>query len=324
MPPKRAKKAPAVSKDQGRLNFQRLQKPQTTVSPLVQILSQYQLMIMITDQLSSADIIHLIATCKEIKMYLTDDKNIYANIQENANCDGKGIEARAKCFGHWNGDVTKAMVECGGSNCLPCDDCEAMVCNECRYHVTYMDNLSCCRNDPFHWQGHEVEYAEDLEIVNDCHHDCDECPAFHSSNFPIEGIRATHLLGETRERHFCADCRPYFCNEKGPRMERLLRLIDERETRNTWCSCTLVDKFIKGSWLCIPCFIKQEAEAYSRPLKKNIFEWKKSEDGSRKLVKTQEYLCDCGRVANAKYLVECRWCEEYMYTPDISALFAAL
>jgi hypothetical protein len=129
MPPKRAKKAPTVSKDQGRLNFQRVQKPQTTVSPLVQILSQYQLMIMVTDQLSSADIIHLIATCKETKMYLTDDKTIYANIQENANCDGKGIEARAKCFGHWKGDVTKATVKCGGSKCLPCDDCEAMVCN---------------------------------------------------------------------------------------------------------------------------------------------------------------------------------------------------
>jgi hypothetical protein len=111
MPPKRANKAPTVSKDQGRLNFQRVQKPQTTVSPLVQILSQYQLMIMVTDQLSSADIIHLIATCKEIKMYLTDDKTIYANIQENANCDGKGIEARAKCFGHWKGDVTKATVK---------------------------------------------------------------------------------------------------------------------------------------------------------------------------------------------------------------------
>jgi hypothetical protein len=129
MPPKRAKKAPTVSKDQGRLNFQRLQKPQTTVSPLVQILSQYQLMIMVTDQLSSADIIHLITTRKEIKMYLTDDENIFASIQENANCDGKGIEARAKCFGHWKGDVTKATVKCGGAICEPCDDCEAMVCN---------------------------------------------------------------------------------------------------------------------------------------------------------------------------------------------------
>jgi hypothetical protein len=129
MPPKRTKKAPPVPKAQVRLNFQRLQKPQTSVSPLVQILSQYQLMIMVTDQLSSADIIHLITTCKEIKMYLTDDKTIYTSIKQNANCDGKGIEARAKCFGHWKGDLTKATAKCGGSDCQPCDDCSAMVCN---------------------------------------------------------------------------------------------------------------------------------------------------------------------------------------------------
>lgn len=129
MPPKRTKKAPTVPKTQGRLSFPRVQKPQTTVSPLIQVLSQYELMIMVTDQLSSADIIHLIASCKEIKMYLTDDKTIYNSIVENANCDGKGIEARAKCFGHWKGDATKATVQCGGSDCEPCDGCHAMVCN---------------------------------------------------------------------------------------------------------------------------------------------------------------------------------------------------
>lgn len=129
MPSKRTKKAPTVPKTQGKLSFPRLQKLQTTVSPLVQILSQYELMIMVTDQLSSADIIHLITTCKEIKMYLTDDRKIYNSIVENANCDGKGIEARAKCFGHWKGDVTKATAKCGGPDCKPYDGCTAMVCN---------------------------------------------------------------------------------------------------------------------------------------------------------------------------------------------------
>jgi hypothetical protein len=70
-------------------------------------------------------------------------------------------------------------------------------------------------------------------------------------------------------------------------MRRILELIDEREECDTWCTCTLADEFIKGSWLCIPCFIKQEAEAYSRRLKKDIFKWQTSEDGSRKLVRTQ-------------------------------------
>lgn len=192
MPPKRSKKNPAAPKIQGKLNFQRVQKPHTTVSPLVQILSQYELMIMVTDQLSSADIIHLTATCKEIKTYLTDDKTIYAGITERANCDGKGIEARAKCFGHWKGDVTQANVRCGGSDCKPCDDCKAMVCNvsafgflstrvstqtcqECRYHIAYMIKSPCCRDDPSHWESHEVDAAEDLDDINECHRDCGDC-----------------------------------------------------------------------------------------------------------------------------------------------------
>lgn len=126
MPPKRTKKAPKI---QTKLDFPRQLKPQTSSSPLVQVLSQYELMLMVTNHLSSADIIHLTATCHEIKTYLTDDKTIYSNIRSNALCDGKGIEARAKCFGHWKGDATKAQGRCRGKDCLPCDNCDAMVCN---------------------------------------------------------------------------------------------------------------------------------------------------------------------------------------------------
>ncbi|KAH0293224.1 hypothetical protein M436DRAFT_81192 [Aureobasidium namibiae CBS 147.97] len=305
MPPKRTKKAPAVPKTQGKLSFQRIQKPQTTVSPLVQILSQYELMLMVTDQLSSADIIHLTATCKEIKMYLTDDKTIYNSIVENANCDGKGIEARAKCFGHWKGDVTKATAQCGGSDCKPYDGCAAMVCNECRFHIAYMNNLACCRNDPAHWQSHEVDFAEDIDS-----------PEFHSGNFPLETIRAAHLAGETRERRFCSECKPHLCEEEGPVLEYIFDIIFDRDDED-WCSCTFGERFLDDSWLCIPCFIKEEAEAYRRPLKKKIFKWETNADGSRKFVGTEKHLCDCGRVADIEYLVECRWCDEYMLTPKV-------
>jgi hypothetical protein len=34
----------------------------------------------------------------------------------------------------------------------------------------------------------------------------------------------------------------------------------------------------------------------------------------------QKHLCDCGRVADIEYLVSCRWCEEYMLTPQVNML----
>ncbi|KAG9630960.1 hypothetical protein KCU95_g13851, partial [Aureobasidium melanogenum] len=321
MPPKRSKKNPAAPKVQGKLNFHRVQKPHTTVSPLVQILSQYELMIMVTDQLSSADIIHLTATCKEIKTYLTDDKVIYASIAERANCDGKGIEARAKCFGHWKGDVTDANVRCGGSDCQPCEDCHAMVCNECRYHVNYMSKSPCCRDDPSHWESHEADFAEALEDMSDCHGHCSNCPEFHSGNFPIESIRAALLAGKPRERRYCSDCKPHLCDEAGvPILDAIFDIISEHDDNSEWCFCSAADKFIGDHWLCIRCFIKQEAEAYSRRLKRVVYKWEKEDEGwTRKLVKT-DYFCDCGRVADIKYLVSCRWCEEYMLTPEVSDL----
>ncbi|KAK6006273.1 hypothetical protein QM012_006683 [Aureobasidium pullulans] len=319
MPPKRTKKTPAAANIQGKINFQRVQKPPNTVSPLVQILSQYELMIMVTDQLSSADIIHLTATCQEIKTYLTDDKTIYNNITEWAVCDGKGIEARAKCFGHWKGDVTKAKAQCGGSDCKPCDGCSAMVCNECRYHITYMNDSPCCKDDPLHWESHEADFAADLEDISACHGNCGHCPHFHSGNFPVESIRAAHLAGEPRERRYCSECKPHLCDEQGvPLPDSIFDIISGHDEDSEWCFCTLADKFIEDRWLCIPCFIKQEAEAYSRRVKREISKWEKEDDGStRKLVKT-EYFCDCGRVANIRFLVSCRWCEEYILTPELA------
>ena len=34
----------------------------------------------------------------------------------------------------------------------------------------------------------------------------------------------------------------------------------------------------------------------------------------------QKHLCDCGRVADVKYLVRCRWCADYVYTLEVSDL----
>ncbi|KAI5275733.1 hypothetical protein E4T47_01266 [Aureobasidium subglaciale] len=292
MPPKRTKKGLAVPKNQGRINFHRQQKSQTTISPLVQILSQYQLMIMVTDQLSSADIIHLTSTCKEINAYLTDDENIFARIKEGAHCDGKGIEARAKCFGHWQGDVTKAIVQCESTEPRPCDECKAIVCNSCRYHIAYLDDLPCCQDDPDHWESHEADLATTLEAMRHCHADhCDECPNFHSGNFPIEAIRAVLLAGASRERRYCSACMPYLRDVGKPDFDTILEEV-----------------------------IMHDEDDDCRRLKREVYKWiKRDDESTRSLVKT-EYLCDCGQVADIPFLVSCRWCEEHVKTSEVTNL----
>jgi hypothetical protein len=37
----------------------------------------------------------------------------------------------------------------------------------------------------------------------------------------------------------------------------------------------------------------------------------------------QKHLCDCGRVADIEYLVSCRWCDEYMLTPEVDELLSS-
>lgn len=111
-------------------------------------------------------------------------------------------------------------------------------------------------------------------------------PQFHSGNFPIESIRAAHLAGEPREQRFCSDCTPHLCDEEGPVTESILDIIYANSDYMSWCLCSLADKFIDDRWLCIPCFIKQEAKAYSRRFKTKVFTWETNEDGSRKLVGT--------------------------------------
>lgn len=73
-------------------------------------------------------------------------------------------------------------------------------------------------------------------------------------------------------------------------MEAILDIVNEHDALMDWCVCTLTEKFMEGKWLCIPCFIKQEAEAYGRRLQKKIFKWETCEDGSRKLVGTMVCL----------------------------------
>lgn len=115
-------------KGQKRISFTPKLEQHQDLPAITKILSQYEILEKIANNLSSADLVHLAATNKEHKKYITGSKPIHDRFKSSALCDGKGIKSRAHCFGHWNGDPSKATVKCKEGDCKPCCKCEAMVC----------------------------------------------------------------------------------------------------------------------------------------------------------------------------------------------------
>ena len=111
------------------------------VAPITKVLSQYELLKSVCEGLSSADIVHLAATCKEHRTYISSNKEILALLQSTAHCDGRGIVAQAHVFGYWSGDPSKAPADskCLGADAKPCTECGAHVCNVC-VPVSFGDN----------------------------------------------------------------------------------------------------------------------------------------------------------------------------------------
>ncbi|GAB7325327.1 hypothetical protein MBLNU13_g09374t1 [Cladosporium sp. NU13] len=108
-------------------------------SPLTTLLSQYELLTMLCENLSSADIVHLGATSKEHRQYV--GHNLKGLIADST-CDGKGIIAQARVFGHWQANPDNATRKCRGKDAKPCSGCGAMVCNLCRYHLIYPSRVT--------------------------------------------------------------------------------------------------------------------------------------------------------------------------------------
>ena len=98
-------------------------------SPLTSLLSQYELLTILCENLSSADIVHLGATSREHWQYIGHNPVIFKGLIAESTCDGKGIIARARVFGHWYTEPTKATKKCRGKDAKPCSDCGAMVCD---------------------------------------------------------------------------------------------------------------------------------------------------------------------------------------------------
>lgn len=101
-----------------------------TMPYLNDLLSQYECLLAICNHLSSAVIVHVATTCKENQASITASEKTHKRLKKNACCDGKGIVAQARIFGHHGGrHLTKPEWECLGAYVKPCSDCSAQVCN---------------------------------------------------------------------------------------------------------------------------------------------------------------------------------------------------
>jgi hypothetical protein len=102
-----------------------------TIMPyLNDLLSQYECLLTICSNLSSADIVHLSTTCKENQTYITASEPIKKRLNDVACCDGNGIVAQARLFGYHGGpSLSKPEWECLGGISAPCTECGVKVCD---------------------------------------------------------------------------------------------------------------------------------------------------------------------------------------------------
>jgi len=99
------------------------------MSPLTTLLSQHELMCLLCRYISSADIVHLSATSRIHRLYMTSSQPIYKQIMSEAICDGTGIIAQERVFakGGFPGPSTLVENKCLIADCKPCSECGAQV-----------------------------------------------------------------------------------------------------------------------------------------------------------------------------------------------------
>lgn len=94
------------------------------------LLSQYELLLLLCDTLSTADIISLGSTCKEHHDYIHGSEITFDNLLSAAHCSGKGSIDHARVFGAWRGDELEAEQHClRDKDIEPCTSCGVPVCN---------------------------------------------------------------------------------------------------------------------------------------------------------------------------------------------------
>jgi hypothetical protein len=268
-------------KRQTKLQFRRQPKMSTTSASTrpITTLSQYELLISLCKNLSSADIVHLAATPTERWQYVASSPRLLKALIQGSSCDGTGIVAQARVFGYWNASPERATRKCRGRAAQPCRDCGAMVCNVIlalllHFCLTATNNVQMCR---FHVEypkygpyAHDVtgspeEYLDDEEqemwdeqwesdekYLSDCIEEGD----INREDFRccVETLKAETMFASMSCMSQCLDCQPlifkthYF--DKGP-----------------MCDCDGVYGHFCKEWRCIPCVLVEEATLVTRQQK---------------------------------------------------------
>ncbi|KAK3672316.1 hypothetical protein LTR78_007856 [Recurvomyces mirabilis] len=184
------------------------------MAPMTTLLSQYQLLLMLCDTLSTADILSLGATSNENHVYIHGSKVTFDRLISTTHCSGRGIVAQARVFGEWRGDAANAT--------------------NCRFHFRF--------DIP-----DEEERREEEEAISylDSNHP-DEALPFRDHS--VNQQRARELFWAVGDGHVCQNCAP---------------LINSNYDGADLCTCDFYEHFIGSRWLCISCFQREEAKAFS-------------------------------------------------------------
>lgn len=268
-------------KRQMKLQFRRQPKKNATHAsarpiPITILLSQYELLISLCKNLTSADIVHLAATSTEHWQYLATTPKLLQALIRDSSCDGTGIVAQARVFGYWDAKPEKATRKCRGRDARPCRDCGAMVCNVvlalvflyysttandeqmCRFHIQYPaygPYAHDATGDPAEYLNKEEQEMWDEQWDSD-EQDLSEEIMYGEVSVEdlgcyVETVKADDMFGSQMCMLQCVDCQPLIFKS---------HYFDPGPT----CDCGYIYGHFCKEWRCIPCVLVEEAKLVDR------------------------------------------------------------
>lgn len=134
--------------------------------------SQYELLELLAQNLSTMDLYHTALTCSELHDLILKSQSGFERLKRVALCDGSGLKARQAYEDVWchfdpqEVEIRLWNLKCDEAGALPCLKCGINVCEECRVYPRAGDNVyGPCRR-PHFAMGHELD-----NII--CY--CDQC-----------------------------------------------------------------------------------------------------------------------------------------------------